>query len=107
MEKLKEKETARYNRMITWAKKQPENDSANKLVMLRAIKEYWRGRFCSYCKKYHKKTTCAFECPLRREYHYGSGQCCNGLWVIMNRSKTWGEWVINAENVKEYIKKNG
>lgn len=72
----------------------------------------WYGDKCPYCKKYNRaftrepfETDCG-ECPLTKKPK-SEKNCCNRLWVKMNTSKTWNEWLKYAKKIKEYIEVNG
>lgn len=103
IENITKKQTIEhYERMIKWAKTQPEKDLSLMMTMKEHINENWSGNYCSYCKIYSTPFSCP-SCPL------GSGPdlCCFGAWGAMNSSGSWGKWVINANIVLEYIKENG
>lgn len=89
-----EESIAHWNRMIEWAKKQPaETDKIRKpSEMLDAIGEVYYSGDCALCEIY--QVNCS-ECQLSFIH-----QCCNNKdspWNICVLSKTWGEFVFNAE----------
>lgn len=93
-----------YNRMINWARTQPENDEPDPDFMFDVIGENWYSCSCSYCKKHSGKCS---ECKLSLPGALVAFSCCSFLWSKMSSSKTWGEWIKNAELVREYIRENG
>jgi hypothetical protein len=98
MGKIQKEALAHYNRMIAWAEKQDPYGGVYSGFMRNEIGEGWFGDYCVYCEKYYH----CDECPLNR-----SGRCCDGLWKKMSASETWGDWIINAKKVRQYIKENG
>jgi len=57
--------------------------------------DLYSGLDCSYKNKAGNKIFC----PLDEK------GCCNGLWVKMVKSLTWEDWLQNAKELREYIKK--
>lgn len=102
MPKMKEETIKLYEEKVAWAKTQDPSENPSKGDMLQQIGHSWNGKFCPYCKKYGGKNDC-IDCPLRTV----NVSCCNGLWIKMDYSKTWGGWIYNAEKVLEYIMVNG
>jgi len=100
MNDIKKQAIEHYHRMIEFAKKQNYTDMSDSYVMEIAIGEGWSGNDCSYCDEYLGLTGCN-KCPLN------AGFCCSHLWMDMNCSYTWGEWIDNAYKVLQYIKDNG
>jgi len=111
----KQEAIAHYERMIKWAKTQPPGNRIrykhSVSIMFVAIGEDWYGKNCVYCQKYIKYSSSSTNkpCPLTSYVipYCDDKSCCNGLWIKMNNSTTWKEWIINAEKVLEYIKENG
>jgi len=94
-----------YNRMMAWAKTQPEGEEVSITKMYDEIGEDWTAENCPYCQKYYINKGSCSQCPLNISnfpYH-----CCNHLWSQMNKSQTWGEWVERAKAVKKYVWKHG
>ena len=97
-----------YDRMIEHVEnnyKKKEKVSYDRLI--KDIRETWGWRDCAYCQKYLTFVTCG-KCklsayPRKKTSH----NCCNGLWVKMALSGTWGTWLKYAKLVREYIKENG
>lgn len=100
MKRIQKQAIAHYDRMIEWAKKQPQRKIPDDCDMLCEIGENWFSNGCTYCLKYFDGScdTCALQAKRG---------CCNGLWESMNRSETWGTWVKRAEKVRQYIIDNG
>jgi|GEM_PF-2203726 len=95
-----------YNRMMAWAKTQPEGERVDILKMEDEIGENWYASSCPYCRRYYygKRTGC-IQCPLGSSEY--SQDCCDGLWKKMDNSQTWGEWIERAKAVKKYVWKHG
>ena len=101
----KELTIAHWVRMINWVK---SIDLENSIVimdnMFKSIGESWSGSHCSYCKKYMRGGCRG--CPLAKKY----GQCDDedssniNMWIKVNRSATWREWLKNAEMFLEQLK---
>jgi len=89
---------AHYDRMIAWANKRPINGSVQRYRMQLALKESWDAVSCVYCMK----CDCS-KCPLSVNLL----GCCGGLYRKLGKSETWGEWVQNATDVRNFIEKNG
>ena len=104
MTEIKQEALAHYDRMIEWAKKQDPRDFVDFVKMLFELGEAWGGEYCSYCFKYFQFAhhDCPLNTPTVKCHH-----CCNGLWSEMQNSLYWGDWVINAEAVREYINERG
>ena len=102
---IKRKTIAHYNKMIKWAKKQNPDESKSKELMYVKIKQNWTGLSCFYCSVYYDSFgDCFGTCPLSASE---DDSCCNNLWEIMDKSRTWGEWIENAEKVLDYINIHG
>ena len=119
-DKIQQDAIAHYERMIAWAKAHINltvNLTFNVFEMEKAIGERAHSRDCSYCNRF--QDTCRYEgdfhiqpcssCPLHNGKHdwATSSYCCNGLWLELNRSTSWKQWIVNAEAVLEYIKQYG
>jgi hypothetical protein len=98
---IKEESIKRYEEKIAWAMTQNMKDRPDMEKMYSAIGHEWSSSNCPYCMEYGNN--CPDMCELRMDVDY----CCDGLWLIMNGSKTWREWIENAERVLQYIKDNG
>ena len=88
-----------YWKMRNWAKHQSPNSLAVMLSMKENIGEHWGGRYCVLCNQ-HFSTHCK-ECPL-----FMAGHDCNNrfsVWRRMDRSFTWGIWVVNATEMANVI----
>jgi hypothetical protein len=102
-----------YEKKIAWAETQVPHESPSKDKMLCAIGHVWDGKACPYCQNYvYENINNCNLCPLydityKKNRINASEYCCSGLWTKMNESKTWAEWIINAEKVLEYIKEHG
>ena len=103
----KELTIAHWVRMINWVKSidlENLDDTVIYMNMFASIKESWFGMDCSYCKKY-ARSGCG-GCPLARKY----GTCEDedssniNMWIKVNRSATWREWLKNAEMFLEQLK---
>lgn len=116
--KLTELSVAKYNLKIVWAKQQPKNKKVRRIDMMYEIRIDWFSDYCDFCDAYVDERKGCSKCPLSEFYkdrktdtttYEGvlTDWCCFGLWIKMNHSKTWGEWVERAEDVLEFIKKNG
>lgn len=102
MTELQEKAIAHYDRMIAWAKTRPEKGIKAFMQMRLTIGEEWGGGYCPYCNTYHISLGNCGACPLGDD-----DNCCGGLWWKLNAAETWGEWIVAAEAVKQYIIENG
>ena len=121
MEKLKEiqKETMEhYGRMIEFAKTQNKHDRPDKAVMLLNIGEHWQANYCPYCKefktgeKYHQCDKCPLNGYMTKIYMVSglptSAVHCFAPWEkLFRKSKTWQQWIKNAEKVIKYVDKYG
>jgi hypothetical protein len=114
MPKMKEVSIERYEEKIAWAKTQDPDGFPIGDRMRNAIWHSWTASSCPYCQKYYNKlTNTCNTCLLYDDddcYENDSDAseyCCSGLWAEMNCSKTWSEWISNAEKVLEYIKEHG
>lgn len=92
-----------YDRMIEWAKTQDPFLGTDRHLMLHSLGEFWYSDDCPYCIA--TNSNCQL-CKLKGAEEISSS-CCGGLWEIMARSLTWGEWIENAKKVREYIEENG
>jgi hypothetical protein len=101
---LREKALKHYDDMIQWAETRYFYESVSNYLMIDAIGQEWRGVDCSYCQNFNGDCS---RCPLSPGEPFYSKRCCNGLWLKMQYSITWGEWVRNAKLVREFIKENG
>jgi len=93
---------AHWERMVQWAKEQPKEDNTDYLYMFRKIKEGWYGDYCALC---HYAEICD-NCPTTKASHPE----CNSMrstWKKVSNSKTWGEWVKNAEKMLKLLKSLG
>jgi len=101
---IKKETIEHYDRMITWAEKQPHDTMPMTLLMLHDIGESWDSRYCYYCDIFlfnPEKT-----CPLNLMYTYCRGKnCCGALWSVMQQAPTWGTWIVAAKKVRAFIKK--
>ena len=100
---LRQQSIEHYNRMIKWAKKQPQKNECSLKEMKNYFDEAWDSESCAFCNEYLNTDNC----PLRKKDSinecYEVGNCCNGLWSKMNESITWKEWIKNAKKVKKYF----
>jgi hypothetical protein len=93
---------AHYLRMMfeaMWFLNDDESYDFLSSQMDESMQEEWYDRDCSYCIEYNFFGDCDDECSLKT---FGEN-CCNGLWDIMDESRTWNEWLINAHKVLKYI----
>jgi hypothetical protein len=116
---LRESALNHYDKMIAWASQQPEDEDASMDKMHNAIKENWSSSHCVYCEFYSFCDTCPLSAKEINKgygfrykseqniYYFNNYSCCNGLWIMMSSSTTWGDWVINANKVYDYIQKKG
>jgi hypothetical protein len=120
---MKERSILKYDLLIAWAKCQQyifKNKETDSDVMLASIGIDWYTDSCEYCEKHFDIASSCIECPLSLIYKTKTKTkhktnavtrrtvwCCDGLWLKMSRSRTWGEWAKNAELVRDYIKENG
>jgi hypothetical protein len=104
---LRELALNHYDKMIAWASQQPEDEDASMDKMHNAIKENWSSSYCVYCEFYSFCDTCPLGVKKIDFYNMQDYKCCNGLWIMMSSSTTWGDWVINANKVYDYIQKKG
>jgi hypothetical protein len=115
MKKIQQQAISHYNRMIKWVKTQDPKQYPDECFMEQEIGEDWFGDGCPYCKinmaeEYDEKHAECEKCPLSKngaEQGIGTGNCCNGLWKKMARSKTWKTWLKYAELIKQYIIEKG
>jgi hypothetical protein len=107
--KLTKKEIAlkHYDKMIEWAKAQPENDIQDKFEMMHAISENWDASSCIYCDTVNIHTGKCVLVKSKDKICNNGSNCCNSLWLKMNQSYTWKEWIEKAKKVRKYIQKYG
>lgn len=95
---LKERTLAHYDRMILWAKKQNPDENINHIKMLEDLKENW---YCDYCPLCNEVSTCG-QCPV-----YKSNEkffdCFGTPWVKMSNSQTWKEWLVYANEERDFL----
>ena len=93
---LKKDVVAHWKRMIVWAKKQPKRVVANAWIMQSNLGKWWGSSDCAFCLA----LSCE-DCPFVIYF----GRVCTLMGHIeVAGSKTWGEWVKNAEEFLEKIK---
>jgi hypothetical protein len=85
--------------MIRWAKKHNQDDFAYRQEMLDDIGENWAGYYCPLCKMFYKCNNC----PLSYYDSFIPRDCINE-WRLVDISKTWGEWLENAEQMLLILK---
>lgn len=105
-----------YDRMIAWVEERIKSNKSqlvNYFAMLNEIGEIWHGNYCPYCIKYFKievqtgERAC-LKCELHSEKNkYFEEGCCDYLWIKMNNSLLWDEWLRYAKKIREYIERNG
>lgn len=96
-----------YDRMVAWVWTNVDlRDRALGMEMYQAIGEWWSGEWCPYCQTRITISLYPSSCGLARTM-LGCGECCSGVWNQMNSSETWGEWLVYAQYVREYIQKYG
>lgn len=103
---IKKETIKHYNRMIKWAKKQPQEGLVNVKFMFSEIGEDWFSEYCEYCKLKNRGYRCKL-IPKKDEACFGGSNCCDGLWLNMYETRIWKQWIEGAKLVKDYIKKNG
>lgn len=108
---IKQQALEHYDRMIAWAKAQPQKDSARYTVMYTSLGEAWGSMDCPYCRR--ANDLCGL-CVLGRHDAcygalrcYGGDECCGGRWIELDAGYTWGDWIASAKKVRKYIKDNG
>lgn len=87
-----------YRRMIEWARFQGMDESPSSIKMQASIGEDWTQAHCAMCNAHYHVTdenTC-ITCPI---YKYELERCgiVGTRWHRLNKSKTWPEWILNAE----------
>jgi hypothetical protein len=104
--KIQREAIAHYERMIAWAKTQIGSDISSRVKMGEELNEVWNSEDCPYCKTFaflrikgKKDSHACGWCPLYT--------CCETEWQMLIQTKTWKEWIEQAEKVLEYIKENG
>jgi hypothetical protein len=104
---LQQEASKHYERMIETIKTFPKKDIPSQKLLKKIIDESWFGEDCTYCDYFD--TNDGIFCPL--DSHKNSNtcglNCCNYLWVKMNFSQTWEDWLVNSLKILNYIKKYG
>ena len=111
---VKEETIAHYDRMIKYAKSKWFGvfRKVDQSDMEFDINESWFGPDCPYCRAFKGRLVnrkSKIKCPLSNDFATTEcgGECCGGRWETMASAKTWKEWVRRAEDVVEYIRRNG
>jgi hypothetical protein len=94
------KSIAHWKRMITWVKEHINGvynvySSPTRMFMTDQLGEAWTCQFCSLCNKYFDDG-CLY-CPLYIKYGECDSSNHENLWGSVNDSKTWTDWIYNAE----------
>ena len=91
---------AHWEKMIKWAKKQPEHYLTSIGAIHNGINQTWYGDYCPLCDKYYKgsktKLTCK-KCPLKIKYGKCGRSKIRNKWHNVSFSYNWKDWVENAE----------
>lgn len=95
---LKERTLAHYDRMILWVKKQNPDENISHIKMLESLGEHW---YCEYCPLCNEVSSCG-DCPI-----YKSNEkffdCFGTPWVKMSNSQTWKEWLVYANEERDFL----
>jgi hypothetical protein len=106
---LKQEAHEHYQRMIMWAKEQPQKGVPDKLLMHVDICEDWYADDCPYCSKYLSTAIddCG-KCPLNLEIEErGCESCCGNIWKESWNIESWEKWIKWAKKIDKFIQKNG
>jgi hypothetical protein len=101
MDNIKQEALEHYHWMMIWAGIQDPGEVLNIYDMGLQLGEDWGGDNCIYCEVCNCNDL-ESNCPLDNHE-----ECCSGLWLKMNDSETWSEWIENAWAVHQYIVENG
>jgi hypothetical protein len=85
--------------MIRYAKTQPPTDEPSGTRMLLDIGEKWTGAYCELCRVQWENGP-DWICPLL------GATCnhnCHPVWLAVDDSTTWSEWIENAEKLLELM----
>jgi len=106
---------AHYGRMLQWALEENPEDIRHQDAMEHAIGETWYADYCPCCQLFmdaETDTMCCWDCPLNALNVNdvqavvpitGAENCCGGLWVAMNKARTWEQWIEGASKVRDFI----
>jgi hypothetical protein len=86
-----------YDRMIEWAEKQDSKDFISHRGMIEGTGQSWGAIYCSLCTEF------AFSCNKCYFVKKHKSRCVSLGWVDMNKSKTWGEWLVHAKKMRKII----
>lgn len=107
------KETiAHWERMIAWARARTNYYITSipplcEFEMFEAIKESWYSDSCPLCALFYyvQNDVCSEKCPIFQAYgECGEEEATDNLWLNVEDSESWYEWVINAKKFLEQIK---
>ena len=84
-----------YERMISWAIEQENEEKVNEELMYESIKEHWESDFCAFCQHFGMCNFCVLG--------INGESCGDGIWREMDTSETWLEWIDNAENLLDFL----
>jgi len=92
--------------MIAWAEKQIPSEEKYEVMMKGKLGEAWGSEDCSLCQKYLKKPvtkdSCKI-CPLSIEFGDCGGKDVYNLWIEVQTSRCWQDWVNNARKFLKQI----
>jgi hypothetical protein len=106
MKTMKQKALEHYHWMMILAGLQDPDTEPNYIIMSVDIEEDWRSDSCIYCNT-HPGDDCTDMNDQSCELGDNVDDCCDGLWVEMDDSETWSEWIKNAWAVHQYIVEHG
>lgn len=92
--KLLDESIAHWDRMIRWARTQPQDGKVYDEYMFDEIKERWNADYCSLCLEYYDSCE---GCPLREAGNYCEDDC--SAWRAVCCSAKWDKWVEKAEEM--------
>lgn len=91
-----------WKRMRAAAVTFPPSHFQNTEAMCDRCGEIWYCDFCALCYLFHNSKKICPECPL-----YKAGEWCEkagSLWSNVDHSKTWREWIENADKLIAKLK---
>lgn len=123
IEEIQNEALGKYDAIISFAEKQdPDLHFSRSYLFMSGFSLGVEA--CPYCMEFRAsnidmtphfscQNTGRGRCPLGGEWkpphrqQYERGDCCEGLYLKMISSETWGEFVENAKLVRNYIRIHG
>ena len=99
-----DKSIIHWQEMITWVKKQDQNDEVDMILMEFDIHQHWGGQHCELCTI----TYFCKECPIavNNNNSHRTGRNCCDEWVDVQKTIVrggWKDWLIKANIMLELL----